>query len=319
MKRVAGFCMLALGVASCGDGTPFGASTTTTTTGTNNNAATSIPEDISSDMSGFTFDPVNQTLTVQGVFLDADGGESVYRRRAGLDVPGYIAFTAQDDPLDQHATAYVAALGDVQAAVAVTGGQFQTFNGGATYGSTTTDFDRAAVAEDTGLVTYAGSYVGVTDIRGDGTDLATVGGTVDPALLPNQAAPVTGNIFINVDFADATLEGIITDRVLDPDDALLAPGQTTLDVPDIVLLPTGISGDGSFAGDVAVGGGTSLDDTGDYGGIFGGDEGQAVAGGIYIIDHLVSTTATEEEFGIFVLGRCGTALQTSSICSLVGN
>ncbi|MEL7092266.1 MAG: thymidylate synthase [Pseudomonadota bacterium] len=319
MKRVAAFCVLALGVSSCGDGAPFGVSQTTTTGGGGGTAATSIPLSISSDMTGFTFDPVNQTLTVQGVFLDADASESVYRRRASLDVPGYIAFTAQDDPLDQHATAFVASLGDVQAAVSVTGGQFQTFNGGSIYGSTTTDFDLTTVAEDTGLVTYAGSYVGVTDIRGDGTDLATVGGTVDPAILPNQAAPVTGDIFINVDFSDATLEGIITNRVLDPADSLLGPGQTTLNVPDIVLLPTGISNDGSFAGDVAIGGGTSLDDTGDYGGIFGGDEGQAVAGGIYIVDHLVSSTATEEEYGIFVLGRCGSALQTSSICSLVDN
>ncbi|MEM6759914.1 MAG: thymidylate synthase [Pseudomonadota bacterium] len=312
MKRVAAVCALTLGIASCGDGNPFSA-TTTPDPGTPGGPSTSIPDSIAGDLTGFSFNPTAGTLTIEGVFLDSDDFAGAYVRTPSLDVPGYVAFTAQDDPLDQHVTAYSASIDGTGSAVAVTGGQFGTFNGGASF-TRSGGFDAPTVAGDTGLVSYAGDYVGVTDLPGDGDELLPAPAIADPAQLPGQAAVVTGDIFINVDFNDNSLKGIITNRELDLDDALIASG-TTLPVGDIALDPGTIASDGTFTGNVRLGGDDQ--DRGDYAGIFGGTDAQAVAGAIFIADHLVASTNTEEEYGIFVLGRCGSAVQTSTLCAVV--
>lgn len=311
MKRIAALGVLALGIASCGDGNPF--STTSTDGSTDGSTTTtSVPETIASDLSGFSFNPTSGTLTIEGVFLDSDNFAGSYVRTPALDVPGYVAFTVQDDPLDQHVTAYAQTINGTGSAVAVTGGQFGTFNGGATF-TRSGDFDEPTTAGDTGLVSYAGNYVGVTDLPGDETELLPVPAGVDPALLPGQAAVVTGDIFINVDFNDNSLKGIITNRQLDLDDALIAG--TTLAVGDLALDPGVIASDGTFTGDVRLSG--DEQDRGDYAGIFGGVDSEAVAGAIYVEDHLIDETNTEEEYGIFVLGRCGSAVETSALCGVV--
>jgi len=322
MKRTAAVCALAAIVAACGDGNPFtdGETTTTVTPTPTPTGPTgiTIPASLASDLEGFTFvpDPTGGTLTVEGVFLDEDALNSTYVRKPGLDVPGYIAFTAQDDPLDQHATAYVQSLNGTRAGVVVTGGQFGTFNGGTAY-ARDGEFDRPDLTEDTGQVSYAGSYVGLTDIDGDGGDLQPIPGGTPTELIPGQAAVVTGEIFLNVDFADNTLKGSIYNRVLDPNDGLLPPGETVLRVGSLELDPAMINDDGTFLGNVVLDGDPTRQDRGDYGGIFGGVDSEAVAGAIYIQDHLIDGTTEEEEFGIFVLGRCGGPLEDAAICAIV--
>ena len=313
MKRTAAVCALALGLASCG-GNPFG-DTTTTDPGDGSSGIT-IPESLASDLSGFTYNPAAGTLTVEGVFLDSDNFAGSYVRNPALDVPGYLAFTVQDDPLDQHVTAYTQSINGTGAVVSVSGGQFGTFNGGTSYTRNGTFDPPDTGGGDTGLVTYAGNYVGVTDLPGDETDLLPVPPGVDPALLPGQAATVSGEIFINVDFNDNSLKGLIFNRQLDLNDALLAPGSGgTLAVGDLALDPGIIAADGTFTGDVRLDG--DEQDRGDYGGIFGGINSEAVAGSIYVADHLVEPGTDEEEFGIFVLGRCGGPEETAAVCAVV--
>ncbi|MEO0937329.1 MAG: thymidylate synthase [Pseudomonadota bacterium] len=309
-RYLAGIAALAL-VAACGDGNPFSGTPTETDPG---DGSSGIPATLASDLDSFTYDPANDTLIVEGISRDEDPFEATFRRRPGLDVPGYVAFTAQDDPLDQHATAYVQEIAGTRGGVVVTGGQFTFFNAGGAYGRDGV-FDRPPVQGDTGLVTYAGDYVGLTNLAGDPTDLAPVPPGTDQAVLPGQSAKVTGQIFINVDFGDNNLSGTIYDRRLDADDATLAPGQTDLAVGDIVLVPATIDGNGEFFGDVELSGDRT--DRGDYGGIFGGPESEAVAGVIFIADHLVSNTQAEEEYGTFVLGKCGSPSETAAICNSV--
>ena len=316
MKRIASVCVLALGVAACGDGNPFSSTTTdggTTTGGTGTGSG--IPTTLTSDLGSFTFNPSNQTLTVEGVFLDADNQDGVFVRKPSLDVPGYLAFTVQDDPLDQHVTAYVQEISGARAGVVVTGGQFSTFNGGTAY-SSDDDFNPPVVNGDTGLVTYAGNYVGITNLDNDGGDLLPVPAGTPTEIIPGQAAVVTGDIFINVDFNDNSLKGSIFNRVLDANDNQLAGGATTLAVPSVDLLPTTIAEDGTFDGNVALTLDPNQTDTGDYGGIFGGSDAEVVAGSIFIEDHLIEGTNAEQEFGIFVLGQCGSAVETGgTLCT----
>lgn len=312
--------MLTLGVSACGDGNPFSETTTTTTTTTTDGGTSGgVPATLASDLGSFTFNPSNETLTVEGVFLDADGVNGAFVRKPALDVPGYLAFTAQDDALDQHATAYVQDINGTRAGVVLTGGQFGTFNGGTAY-ARDGDFDPPVVGEDSGLVTYAGSYIGLTNIDNDGGDLLPVPAGTDATLVPGQAGTVTGTIFINVDFNDNSLKGSIIDRVLDADDDNLAPGTTTLSVPDIDLNPAVISSDGTFSGDVELTEDPNNNDVGDYGGIFGGDNAEVLAGSIVMTDHMIEGTNAEQEYGIFVLGVCGSAVATGgALCNGVGN
>ncbi|MEL7099626.1 MAG: thymidylate synthase [Pseudomonadota bacterium] len=308
-RYYAGIAALAL-VAACGDGNPFTGATTGDGTGT----ATEIPATLASDLQSFTYDPAAGTLVVEGISRDEDPFEATFRRRPNLDVPGYVAFTAQDDPLDQHATAYVQDIGGTRAGVVVTGGQFTFYNAGGAYARDGA-YDPPTVTGDTGLVSYAGDYVGLTNLSGDPTDLAAVTPGVDPGLLPGQSAKVTGKIFINVDFGDNDLSGLIYDRRLDANDTDLGGGATDLAVGDLALVPTTIDGNGEFFGDVELAGDRT--DRGDYGGIFGGTDANAVAGVIFIADHLVSNTQAEEEWGTFVLGKCGGPSATDAICAEV--
>ena len=314
MNRTAALCVLALGLSACGDGNPFSSTTTDTSTPTTD-ASGGIPSTLASDLGSFTYNPSNQTLTVEGVFLDADNASGTFVRKPGLDVPGYIAFTSQDDPLDQHVTAYVQDINGTRAGVVLSGGQFGTFNGGTAY-AREGSFDPPVVSGDSGLVTYAGNYIGLSNIDNDGGDLLAVPAGTDQALLPGQAGTITGTIFINVDFNDNSLKGSIINRVLDADDDNLAPGTTTLAVPDVDLLPGVIASDGTFTGDAVLSDDPNNNDIGDYGGIFGGSNAEVMAGSIFLEDHLIEGTNADQEYGIFVLGQCGSSVATGgALCT----
>ncbi len=314
MKRFIAALSVSALLMSCGTGSnPFedddddtggGDDTTTTDPG-----AIVIPTGLAGDLGSLIFDPATNTLTVQGITLDDDSLTSVYTRNASLDVPGYQAFTAQDDPLDRHNTALVAESingGDVRAGVVVSGGPRNRFFGGGFF-DRDGDFD----APTTGLVTYAGSYAGLTNLAGQTTDLLAVPGGTPDELIPNQASRVSGDVFLQADFADNAVEGNIFNRSLLDADGAGGP----IDLPSIVLISTTIAENGTFEGNVEFDQGAFPADNvtgssiGTFGGVFGGDDSASVAGIVNLNEFDGPNDPlgieNEEEFGAFVLTQCG--------------
>tara|TARA_R110002049_G_scaffold23781_6_gene84759 strand:- start:146135 stop:147043 length:909 start_codon:yes stop_codon:yes gene_type:complete len=286
---------LAFSLGACSGTPPFGGGTETPTDGSGGAAA--IPEALAKNLDSFTYNPNatgGPTLTIRGVDLEDGPFEETYRRRPGLDRGGYEAFTAQDGSLDRHSTAYVRDIRGTRAAIAVTGGQFSYFFAGGAYSNTSyTAPVEPGSEDDGGLVSYAGNYVGLLNVAGDGGDLTPVDPTTPPGFRPSQAAEVTGYMLINASFSDGTVNGTITNRQI-----VDAPG---IAVADLDLAPTAIAADGTFFGDSAV-------DTlpvGQYGGIFGGDGATEVAGVVHAEDHIAGLNDIEE-YGVFVLAQCGT-------------
>ncbi|MFN3210612.1 MAG: thymidylate synthase [Roseovarius sp.] len=301
-----------------------------------------IPEALAGDLTRLNYDPANQTLTVEGITLDEVPFVATYRRRANLDRNGYQAYTAQNDPLDRHYTAYTAQSnndGAVRGGVVASSGPRNRYFGGGFY-----ERDGAYTPPDvtptSGMVSYSGAYVGIVNIgaRDDGPgsidDLADVPATTDPALIPDQAALVDGRIFINADFADGAVEGNIYDRALiDPTTGNVAilddpanPGTPIpATLPDLVLISTPINDDGTFysteveydqRGQTSNVIGNSI---GQWGGIFGGDNASGVAGTVHLEEFDGPNNPlgleAEEEYGTFVLDQCGQAVEDTLGCA----
>jgi len=306
MKRILATTVALAALSACGDGNPF--DTTLSDDDADATVDLVIPEEISSALTSFTYDPTDETLSITGLQSDGDEATVAYNRRANLDRGEYQAYTFQDDPLDEHTTVYVREIGDVVAATAVTGGQFTFFSGGATF-SRSGNFDPIAgdQSADVGLVTYEGDYVGLSDVTGPNTDLLAAPAT-DGALLPSQAAPVTGRVFINVEFDTGQTSGVVTNRVVESSIG-------DLDVPDLFFEPTQLDDDGYFSGTVQTFE-EERSSVGSYAGVIGGTDSSELAGALYASDHYgenvvdgngnTVTFEDEEEYGIFVLGRCGT-------------
>lgn len=310
MRSVLFGASLAL-LAACGSTNPF------MTAGSGDPATgdtSDIPDSLRGDLSRFSYSAASQTLTVEGVTLDNLPFNTIYARNAALDVPGYQAYTAQNDPLDRHSTAFVMQSGNsgsVRAGVVVTGGQFNRYFGG-TYYERDGGYTPPTVTPTSGLVSYAGNYAGLTNVSGDGGDLLPVPLGTDPSLIPRQSAEVTGQIFLNVDFADGSVNGAIYNRTLV--DAALA-------LPDIALIATDIAIDGTFHGTTVEYVGLVGTDIGDYGGIFGGPDAEAVGGGVRLEEWDGENDAlgfdNEEEYGVFVLDQCGTPDANAPVCASV--
>lgn len=247
----------------------------------------------SGDIDAAAFNATAQTMVVS-ITLDGDVVDQPYVRNATYDAAGYQAYTLQDDPLDRHFTAFGATSSDgaTTAVLAMDGGQFNRYFGGAIFGTS------GYTAPAGGLASYAGQYVGLTNISTRDGTLAS-GAPVD--LLPERAIRTTGSVFINADFADGQVNGAIYNRV--------ALDGGTFATPTLVLIPTAIGADGTFGGTVE---GNDLTALGSYSGLFGGTNATAVAGGVYITD-FDDVIDGEEERGIFVLNQCGTA-GASVIC-----
>lgn len=283
--------LAALALVGCGDGAPFGGTTTTTTTTT----TPTTPETIAGNLTSYTFDSVNQTLIVRGISLDRTPFEAVYSRRPALDRNGYLAFTAQDGSLNRHVTAYVLAIDGTSAAVLGSGPHLGDVVQGATYARDTYD------PPTTGIIKYAGNYVGLLNGAGDGGDLLAVAAGTPTDIQPTQAAEVTGSILITADLVDNKVAGLVYSRVFVDSPA------TTLE--NLELRETTIDGTGSFSGNVNQG----TNDRGDYAGFFGGTDSIAVAGALTASDHIASVQ-NEKEVGIFVLAKCGSPLE-SAVCN----
>jgi len=261
-----------------------------------------IPAELLGDLDSFTYDPVAKTLVVSGVSLENRPYSVAYTRKPGLDVPGYEAYTTQDGSLGRHATAYVQERDGARAAIVVTGGQFGHYFGGSSYSRSGT-YNPPTTATTNGSVTYAGNYVGLLNVAGDGGDLEPVAPGTDIDIRPSQAAEVTGKVVINADFVDNQVNGVVYNRVIVDDAGIDLSSQ------NIELAPTEILSDGTFTGDAV----QTLNGVGTYGGIFGGPEASAVAGTLFAEDHITQINNVEE-YGLFVLAQCGTA-NADPICN----
>lgn len=318
-QKVAGLLVCAV-LAACATGSnPFNTSDDGTGTGSGSGSGTgtggttdsTVPADVAGAVSRIAYDAGTGTLLVEGTNLDEVPYSAVYQRAPALDQNGYIAFTVQEDAGDRHFTAYAgqSTSGAARAAVISSPGpRNRSFMGA--YFERDGAYTPPEVTSDSGLVTYAGSYVGVTNV-GDpnGSDLLPpVSG--DPELVVPQALIVNGDAFINADFADNSVEGNIFNReLLDTDLNLVAQ------LPSVVLVVTDITADGTFAGTVEYDNSDPLAGTtdniviGSYAGIFGGENADSVAGGMQLeqFDGVGNNLGmlTELESGIFVLDQCG--------------
>ncbi len=276
-------------------------------------AANPIPASLALNLQTATYNPDAGTLVLRLSSLDAGVLDTTYQRTPALDRPGYLAFTVQDDPLDRHVTAMVARSSDpqasVQAGVASDGGQFNTYFSGGFF-QRNADFTPPAPGPDGGLVSYAGTYAGVTNVNAPGTELLPVAPGTNPALLPAQSAQTTGTIFLNVDFSNNAVNGAIFDRSLI---------QYGLALPDVVLRVADIAPDGTFYGDLVQYDGIVDGDIGDYGGIFGGTEATAVGGVVALTEFDGEGNPlgleAEREVGVFVLSRCGISGSDATLCA----
>lgn len=295
----AGICLFTL--TACGSGTDLDVADPDPDPNASPNG---IPTELNENLHGATYNAAAGTLTLNMVSLDAGPVEATYNRKPGLDIGHYQAYTYQDDPLDRHFTALVAQSGDpdrsVRAGVVADGGQFNRYFPGAYYER---DGGFTPPSNATGLVSYAGTYAGVTNLRspwaaGDPrSDLLVVPAGVDVSRHPGQSARTQGHIFLDVNFSDSSVNGNIIDRQF---------ADTGQPLPNIVLIRSDIDANGEFLGV------TEYEDqtaNGDYGGIFGGTNASAV-GGIVALDNFDGPGDPlgfdrEEERGTFVLIQCG--------------
>lgn len=310
MKSYISVCALVLVVGACSGSNPFTVVDAGTVGTPTTPAATGIPAAVQGDLTSFVYDPVAQTLSVTGIDNIGNTPTTAFRRRANLDVMApdgtvaYEAYTAQAGPLNEHATSYLKTISDVTAALTVTGGQFTQHEGGAVYSRNGSYTPAPVSAQNSqGLVEYAGSYIGFSKVNGSTTDITPVVGTPSPGLVTSQASQVSGDLFIVVDFSNSTLRGVVENRVLTAINN--TTGATVVEsVPNLVLIKTDVTVDGTFTGDVQILGNT---DVGTFAGILGGPESEVIAGGLYVDNHFEDQRDGEEEFGIFVLRQCGTS------------
>jgi hypothetical protein len=320
MKTFTGVCALALVVGACSSSTnPFTATTGTTTpdpgTGTTSSA---VPAVIANDVDGISYDAAAQTLTVTGLTQDGTPLVNEYRHVATSFVAGYETFTAQNDPLGRHATAFVASREGVQAGMVITGGQFNKFFGGTQY-SRDGAYEAPVAPEDRFDVTYHGNYAAGVNIQGPVTDLLPTVGLDDSIETSTQAGYIRGLMFVNVDLNDLSVEGQIYNRTrvgqLTPDTDPTVLGFQ--DLPSLVLVEGVLTDDGTFSGNIerdAEDGGTPGLKVGDFAGLIGGPEGVTMAGGTNVTDFLPNVADTNEiEYGVFVLDLCQ-AGDTDTIC-----
>lgn len=318
MKRIFAATLALSALAACGDGNPFGAGGDA---GDGTTVDSTVPETITGSFDSFAYDPGAGTLTITGLLRDGDTNPVTYVRKPALDQGVYTAFTLQDDPLDEHTTVYVRSLDDVSGAVAVSGGQFTFYSGGVQFARDGSyDPIQPDEGSDRGLVTYAGEYIGLTNLNGPDTDLlAAPGGITDSTVLPSQAGLVTGDIIINVEFDANNISGEVFNREVDSE----AFGND-IGISDLVFRPGEVDADGNFSGRVEVQGNPDVG-VGDYAGVIGGEDASVLAGGLFAEEHfgegtggVLSTVAGEEEYGVFVLGRCGGPNADAGVAACTG-
>ncbi len=292
MKNIAYAALALVALGACdgvggGDGGPGGPGTPPPVTG---------DASLRGDLDAFAFNGTD-ALSVQ-ISLESDDVLQAYTQDGG-PINGYVRFIQQDDPLDRFSTAFAKRSddGSVEGTVVLVGGQFNRFFGGTGVQQNTYS------APERGLASYAGDYIGLLN---RGPAAPGVPGGTPSVLTPRVATPVTGQVFINADFADNLINGAIFNREF-------GANGTGTELANIVLVVGSIQPDGTFSGNVEL---TDLTGIGAYSGTFGGQSASAVAGMIelqpgFLRDRsnvlLPTATATDREYGIFVLNQCPTS------------
>ncbi len=267
-----------------------------------------LPTVLAKNLKAIAYNESSDSFRITFTSLDTTPTVATWDRRTALDTVGYRAYVVQEDALDRMfvGLARTSSEGSVTAIAAGDGGQFnRVFQGGSYARNGAWSAPVGTEANGSGQVSYAGTYAGVTNIRAPrpGEILP-----VDPAtageLIPGQPSRVRGDIFINANFTDNSVNGAIYNRVL---------VDYNFGLQSVILVPTDIEANGSFVGKTErwINDDAQIPLTGDYGGVFGGTNAVAV-GGIVALTKLYGTLDGEElpgalEHGVFVLQQCGTA------------
>ncbi len=326
---------LVLALSACGgnslDPDDTGTDTGTDTDGgTDGEVTTSTPVTVPTSLSnnlisakvipGTDGDPDTLLVAISG--LDTTPIDATWERKPSLDIPGYQAYFIQEDALDRLFVGLAAssADGSVSAVVAGDGGQFNTFYSGAQYERVGgyTPPDATLSGPGTGQVSYKGKYAGLLN-GGGGRDEAIPippERDTDPQEIPEQPAQVTGDVFVNANFADNLVNGVIKNRTADVD------GFST-NLESVVLAPADIAANGTFEG----GGQRPAErdpdkqQVGTYGGVFGGTDASSIAGAISIDEVYLADVDPDEalidnalERGVFVLDQCGLTATADGDC-----
>lgn len=296
-RQVLPFAVL-LAVAACDGAAVVGPAGDGGGGGSGGTDAITVPDALKVNLTDVNFDGTTMKVTISS--LDSTPTEVTYDRDARLDVPGYTAYRMQEDSLDRIFVALgaVSEDGSVAAVTAGDGGQFNTYFAGGSY-SRDGSFDAPTIGTGpaAGQVSYAGSYAAVTNVAaprdGGSDDVAIpITGSVDSTLVPGQPSRVTGDIFLNANFADNAVNGSIYNR------QLVDYGMT---LAEVILVPGAIAEDGTFSGDAENSGQSII---GSYGGVFGGVDAHSVAGLVQLTE-FSDSLENEQEHGVFVLTQCG--------------
>ena len=306
MNRALLILALAGGLAACGDGQPFEFGGEVVDPGEDNSGSTNeVPEAIARNLDLVSGSAGDASVTVQVTGLDGPAVPVSFARNANLDVPGYLAYTYQDDRLDRFFVAMVqnSADGAMLGSAVISGGQFNEYYGGTYYERIT------GYTPETGQVSYAGSYVGLTNLNLRGDQLIAVLPGDDPAVWPLQPFIISADIFINANFDEPTriANGAIYNRIIVDTDLIAANGnQPSADgeLLDLALTQAAIDADGNFTGQVVLPDRTVV---GTYSGQFGGLNGSSVSGGLFLDGDWWDAADNENEIGLFVLNQCGEA------------
>jgi hypothetical protein len=236
-----------------------------------------LPAEIAGNVASASYDAGDDTLSVQLTALDASPVTARFRRTPGLDVPGYEAFTFQENNTQRDFVALFRTNRGITAGVVGDGGQFVNVVQGTTL-SRTGGYSRPA----SGLATYRGNYAGI--LNG--------GPSNDPGPFP-PARPLrtTGQVQINADFTNDQVNGGIGNRqIVDSGVAL----------DDVFIEITDIEDDGSFTGAVQiVDAGGTRSTVGNYSGLFGGTNANEVGGALFFNPINGRTEITER--GVFAI------------------
>lgn len=311
MHRTSFLLAAALGLAGCGDGQPFTFGAEITDPAGDDTTGNGIPEDIGRNVELVAGTAGDGTVDVTVTGLDGAPAPVSFVRNTNLDVPGYSAYSYQDDPLDRFFVAMVANSndGDLLGAAVMDGGQFTEYYGGVYYEQI------GPYTADTGQVSYAGAYVGLTNIGIFGNELLPVPVGTENGDRPRQMVRLAGDIFLNVNFEEGLINGAITDRELvDLDsDNDISNGIQPIELVDVFMTGGDIAADGTFSGAVLLGDQTGV---GQYAGTFGGTGATSVAGGVFLDGDWWDEVDGENEIGLFVLTQCGEA-GDDAICDIV--
>lgn len=318
MSRIILALALATSLAACDSANPFMGGDDDTDTGDTpviddgeEVTTDGIPEALADDLRSVAFDPDAGTLSVDMAALDRSDTDiplSNYSPNPALATPemtaqGYQTFSYQDDALDRMFIAIVAQTpdGSVVGAVVLDGGQFSKFFSGGFY-ATDGEYTPGVPENDTGLVSYAGTYAGLTNLDAVGNELLPVPAGTDDDIRPDQSAQVVGDIFINADFQDNTINGTIYNRAFVNLSPVFDAAFDGSDLNTINLIPATITDAGTFFGTAE---NPEQESVGNYGGTFGGTEASGIAGTTNLNGDWIPEIDNEIEFGVFVLTQCG--------------